>query len=119
MKFELPWPPSVNHYWIQMVRGRKVIVAIGQRGQEFRRQVAEIVGEMTPLEGPLAVRIEAYFPDRRKRDLDNLLKAPLDALEHAGLYKNDGQIRDLHILGINVVPGGKLVVEIQEIKNDQ
>lgn len=37
-------------------------------------------------------------PDRRKRDLDNLLKSLLDGLEGAGVFKDDAQIDDLQIV---------------------
>jgi crossover junction endodeoxyribonuclease RusA len=48
--------------------------------------------------GRVGVRIVAYQPDHRRRDLDNMLKAPLDALQSAGVFENDGDIDDLHIL---------------------
>ena len=38
--------------------------------------------------------IEAWMPDKRVRDLDNLLKAPLDALTRAGFWVDDSQIAD-------------------------
>ncbi len=46
---------------------------------------------------PLEVSIVAWLPDARRRDVDNLLKAPLDALAHAGIYDDDSQIADLSI----------------------
>jgi crossover junction endodeoxyribonuclease RusA len=45
----------------------------------------------------LAVHITACPPDNRRRDLDNLLKATLDAMQHAGLYDDDSQIDSLKI----------------------
>jgi crossover junction endodeoxyribonuclease RusA len=36
--------------------------------------------------------MDAFPPDRRRRDLDNLLKALLDSIEHAGVYEDDSQI---------------------------
>jgi crossover junction endodeoxyribonuclease RusA len=43
------------------------------------------------------VEIAANQPDNRRRDLDNYLKAPLDALMSAGVYEDDSQIVDLRI----------------------
>lgn len=37
------------------------------------------------------------MPDRRARDLDNLCKAPLDALVKAGVMADDSLIVDLRI----------------------
>ena len=45
----------------------------------------------------LQVVIAAHFPDVARRDLDNLFKAPLDALAKAGVYDDDSQIVDLRI----------------------
>jgi len=39
--------------------------------------------------GKVIVRLWFYFPDRRKRDTHNALKALLDALEDACIYQND------------------------------
>jgi crossover junction endodeoxyribonuclease RusA len=36
--------------------------------------------------------MDAFPPDRRRRDLDNLLKPTLDALQHGGVYEDDSQV---------------------------
>jgi crossover junction endodeoxyribonuclease RusA len=36
--------------------------------------------------------MDAFPPDRRRRDLDNIQKPVLDALQHAGVYEDDSQI---------------------------
>lgn len=43
------------------------------------------------------MEVLAFMPDAKRRDLDNLLKAPLDAMQHAGIYLDDSQIRRLLI----------------------
>jgi len=90
----LPWPPSVNHYY-RVVRGRPILAA---DGRAYRIAVADIVSGPPLFAGRLAVTITATPPDRRRRDLDNLLKATLDALEKADVYLNDSQIDDLRIV---------------------
>lgn len=45
----------------------------------------------------LSLFICAFPPDRRRRDLDNLLKCIGDSLQHAGLYKDDSQIDCIYI----------------------
>jgi crossover junction endodeoxyribonuclease RusA len=62
--------------------------------------------------------IEVSPPDKRTRDLDNLLKGPLDALAHAGVYTNDRQINDLRIYRGNVIKGGRLTVFIEAIEEE-
>jgi crossover junction endodeoxyribonuclease RusA len=110
----LPWPPSVNTYW-RNVNGRTIISA---KGREYR----ETVGDQTMFQrqvnhftGPLRVVIEAWRPDKRRRDLDNLLKATLDGLAHAGVYDDDSQIVDLHIYWGPYI-GGLLKIKIEEIE---
>lgn len=46
-----------------------------------------------PLQGPLAVTVDLYWPDRRKHDVDNI-KVLLDALSGIA-WEDDGQIVDL------------------------
>lgn len=45
----------------------------------------------------VSVEIEAWLPDLRRRDVDNLLKAPMDALTHGGVWEDDSQIDYLSI----------------------
>lgn len=110
IQLELPYPPSVNHYW-GMSGTRRFI---GKRGQEFRQAVAEACLEagIEPLEGPLSVHIALFPPDRRKRDVDNVLKSLLDACEHAGCFENDNQIDELHIIRSEVRKGGSCTILI-------
>ena len=67
------------------------------------------------LSGRLAIKIIAEPPDKRRRDLDNILKAPLDALTHAGLLIDDEQFDEINIVRGLPVPGGRLGVKIYEI----
>ncbi len=109
----LPWIPSVNHYWGQAGK-RKFI---GKKGKEFRMAVAEAAADanVEALEGRLAIHVALFPPDKRKRDIDNVLKALLDALEHAGCYENDSQIDELHVIRQEVKKGGACTVIILPI----
>lgn len=89
----LPWPPSVNRYW-RSVAGR---VLISADGREYRSRVESMVPGERFGSSPVSVCISAHFPDLRRRDLDNLLKAPLDALTTAGMWDDDSQIDALTI----------------------
>jgi len=92
----LPWPPSINHYW-RTVGQRLIVKDPGKRYRVevatecFRQQVRRNFG------GRLAVNIDAFPPDNRRRDLDNILKALLDALTVAHVWVDDSQIDDLRI----------------------
>ena len=109
----LPWPPSVNEYWRHPGRGplagRHLISA---EGRTYRRTVRSLLPALQPLGERLHVAIHAYPPDRRRRDLDNLPKAVLDALTHAGLWGDDSQIDHLEIERHETRPGGEIEVVI-------
>jgi crossover junction endodeoxyribonuclease RusA len=110
----LPWPPTMNTYWRQF-RGRLILSA---KGREYRVAVADQVALQQAahdIDKPVRVEIEAFRPDRRKRDLDNLLKAVLDGMAHAGVYQDDSQIQDLRIYWAPVI-GGMVKVKIEVLE---
>jgi crossover junction endodeoxyribonuclease RusA len=111
IELELPWPPSMNRYWRHV--GAKTLLS--RAGRKYRQAVTlrVVLAGRPRIDGRLAVEIEAFAPDRRKLDLDNRLKAILDALEHAGVYADDEQIDDLHIRRGEVRKGGALAVVIR------
>lgn len=110
----LPWPPSVNHYWRRVGKVTKV----SAEGRKYRQDVINLVAarQIEPLQDRLAVHVRAYPPDRRRRDLDNLPKALLDSMQHAGLYADDGQIDWLLIERGDVREGGSVEVHLREIE---
>ena len=92
----LPWPPSVNRMW-RNVRGRTLLSADGRR---YRADAVAATLREKPMaygSAPVSVAITAWVPDARRRDADNLLKAPLDVLVHAGVLDDDSQIEVLSI----------------------
>lgn len=64
--------------------------------------------------GRLAILVEAYPPDRRRRDLDNLFKALLDAMQYAGVYLDDSQADRLTIARRDTVAPGRVEVVVEE-----
>jgi Holliday junction resolvase RusA-like endonuclease len=110
MDYELPYPPSVNHYLRRV--GKKTLIS--REGRKYRKAVEAILFKraVRPLLGRLAITVDLYPPDRRRRDLDNALKALLDAMQHGGAYHDDAQIDDLHLRRGEPVPGGLVCVRI-------
>lgn len=98
LELQLPWAPSMNHYW-RSVPGKGVLISAEGRG--YRKAVADAIlvqRGAKQLAGRLVVHITTFAPDKRRRDLDNMLKPLLDALTHAGVWLDDEQIDDLHII---------------------
>lgn len=116
IELELPYPPSVNHYWRRV--GARTLISRG--GRAFRTEVCSILRErgIRPLDGPLAVEVAVYPPDKRRRDIDNLQKALLDALAHGGAYHDDSQIFRLTVERRNVVHAGKVIVRLEAYRDE-
>jgi Holliday junction resolvase RusA-like endonuclease len=109
----LPYPPSVNHYWRRV--GTRTLISRG--GRAFRTEVCSLLagGQFQTLTGPLEVEVFVNPPDRRRRDIDNVQKALLDALQHGGVYADDSQIIKLSIEKGDPIDGGKTTVRIKEV----
>lgn len=90
IRLKLPFPPSVNHYWRHV--GPRVLVS--KKGRQYRADVSSLLHrkQIQTLEGDLIVDIRLTPPDRRRRDVDNSLKALLDSMQFGGVYHDDSQI---------------------------
>lgn len=98
----LPFPPTMNTYWRHVLVNGRPRTLISARGRTYRglvaaRRLEQAPGKGYPLGQRLRVAVTAYGPDKRARDLDNLLKATLDALQLAGVFESDSQIDRLEI----------------------
>ena len=113
ISFTLPWPPSVNHYWRRC--GNRYFVS--QEGKNYREIVIIKCNDSKGFfknKEKLSVSILAYPPDKRRRDLDNVLKSLLDSLQHAGVYEDDYQIDCITIERLPYQEG-KVIISIKEI----
>ena len=108
--YNLPWPPSVNGYW-RTFRNRQII---SKRGRDYRNEaIAEVLEQgRKKHDGRLRVVLTAHPPDKRRRDLANVVKATMGALTPAGVWDDDSQIDDLRIVRAGCVEEGMMLVEI-------
>lgn len=113
-RLELPYPPSVNHYY--RISGSRL--RITKKGLKYRHDVAVYVAAARHphVSGRVRVVISCHPPDGRCRDIDNPLKPLLDALQHANVYDNDKQIDDLRIVRCDAERGGLVVVNLFAIE---
>lgn len=116
MKQTLPFPPSVNHYYRRV--GPRTLIS--RQGREYRRAICGLLApaggsgiRKPPAGGRIALAMDAFPPDRRRRDLDNLLKCTQDCLAHAGAFEDDSQIDLLTVSRCRPVPAGRIVVRIE------
>lgn len=115
----LPYPPSWNQCY-QVVRrgngGSALILSSVGRSYKARvsRALRKRVGDS--IDGDLAVSIDVWFPDRRRRDLDNLLKPILDVCTRGKVWADDVQVRDLHITLRGIKRGGRIQLAITPLE---
>lgn len=105
---ELPWPPSVNHYYRHV--GPRVIIS--RDGRQYRDIVASRIREaaIKKFDGPVELNIQLYPPDKRRRDVDNILKCVLDTLTYGGVYFDDSQVRRLTVEKLEPMPPAGMAV---------
>lgn len=112
MKLSLPYPPSANRLWRNW-RGRMVLSTEGRSYKQGVKLRALTQGCLRPLEGPVVVFVTAYRP-RRNGDLDNALKALLDALKGVA-FVDDDQVVELHAMRLDDKADPRVVVTIEAI----
>lgn len=118
LRFEIPYPPTINHYYLHTPNG----VILGAKGKRFRRNVSLLLNRYRGYCGSekrLILTINVFPPDKRKRDLDNVCKATMDALQHAGIYGDDNQIDMLTVIRRNMVECGCLQIWIGECSSSE
>jgi Holliday junction resolvase RusA-like endonuclease len=94
MLLELPYPPSINNYWIASGHRR----FISKRGVLFRQAVAEYV-------------IEHGVPKLGDQALSVHIILRPDSLENAGVFSSDVQVEKLLIeRGLPIKNGGCVVL---------
>lgn len=115
LEIHLPWPPTVNHYYVETKHGRY----ISKKGKEYRRIVADYIFEQCgrlELNQRLMVSCVLYPPDKRKRDLDNYKKSLFDAITHAKLWEDD-ELIDQDFTGRGeIIKHGKAILFIANAK---
>lgn len=115
-EFELAYPPSVNHYYRRTRRGVHRTAA----ANAFRADcLSRIWKDGTPgddFHGPCRLTIESFPPDRQRRDVDNILKATLDALQLARVLRDDTDVCELTVIRRPPVESGKMLVRIERLE---
>jgi crossover junction endodeoxyribonuclease RusA len=83
----LPYPPSANHLWRsakgRVFKSRAYVDWLLEAGLQAKSQRAGSI------KGPYKLSVTAARPDKRKRDIDNLLKPISDLLKSIGAIEDD------------------------------
>ena len=112
----LPYPPSINNYWIASGHRR----FISQRGRDFKNDVAAYCKEYrVPNYGNSPVWVDIILRPRSKKlmDIDNCVKPILDSLIGI-VYTDDVSVQRITIERGITVKGGGCVVMVGLMEED-
>jgi crossover junction endodeoxyribonuclease RusA len=104
VELQLPWPPSINRYW-RCVQGATLL---SREGREYKHKAKDALFEQlyklkhTAIDVPCKATIIAHYPNKRRRDLDNIIKPVLDCLQASEVVRNDELFKELHVIGVPV-----------------
>lgn len=112
--FFFPYPPSINTYW--GFQGHRRYLT--PKAVAFKAAVAHGVNQLPDrfYSSRLELVVHLFPPDKRTRDIDNVLKPLLDAMVQAGLFEDDSQVDKLSIERMRQTKGGAVAVTITNRK---
>jgi len=88
-----------------------------KKALDYKIKVHDIVIDQSAKKygsAPITLQIWVYPPDRRKRDISNIIKIVEDSLQDAGVYDDDFQINLLLVQRGKIIKGGKITIMIDE-----
>lgn len=113
MRLVLPYPPTVNTYW-RVVNGRPILSAEARAYKQGAKLRALTQGVREPIDGPVTLNLAVYRP-RRIGDLDNVLKATLDALKGIA-FEDDSQVVEIFARRWEDKANPRVEVNVEETK---
>jgi crossover junction endodeoxyribonuclease RusA len=114
LRFQLPWPPSLNNLYPTGANGRRFL---SKQGKAYHEAVAvELLRQRVPrarITGGVELTLLLQPPDLRRRDILNLPKIIEDCLTQSGVWGDDFQVDAAHVYRCMKYPGGIVTVEIK------
>lgn len=125
-EFDLPWPPTCNHYHqpVAMRRGGKVYARNITSKEVIKYQdEVKVIMDSLNLSGEMISRrvrisLKMHPKTNHKYDCSNFLKAYEDALVKCGFIEDDHWIEYGAISKCEKTIGGRLVVAVSIIDSD-
>jgi crossover junction endodeoxyribonuclease RusA len=106
-------PPSLNVMYRKSKYGAIYKTKLAKEYMELVHQTIKEQNEnIEILNCNVKVTIIMYQNDKRKRDIDNILKVLLDAMNNI-IYIDDSQITELHIKKVCSTENNKIEIEIK------
>ena len=115
-EFNLPYPPTVNHYHQPVRQGRGVRIIKGAKARAYQADaVAAITAaglDAEGIDGPVRITITLNPPTLARYDVDGRPKGILDAITAAGFWLDDSQVQSMTVEKGEKVKGGNAVVKV-------
>lgn len=105
----LPYPPTANMMWRHV--GKKVLRSA--QYEKWRSACATIIRAETRgrgIAGPYAMTMLVGRPDRRRRDIDNLIKPVGDVLVLAGAVADDSDCQGIEARWVDSLEGVRVTL---------
>lgn len=84
----ISYPPTSNHN-TTVAEGRRISSAKYRSWRKLAEWEAKLSAAGRRIEGPYHITYVAQRPDRRRRDVENLPKSLSDAIQAAGVIRDD------------------------------
>jgi crossover junction endodeoxyribonuclease RusA len=115
-EFNLPWPPTVNHYHQPIRRGSGVRIIKGGKAREYAKEAGKVIDALglsgEAISGDVAIAITLHPPTLASYDVDGRPKGILDALTEAGFWLDDSQVQKMTVEKGEKVKGGMVRVRV-------
>ena len=111
-RYALPLPPSLNGAYATVMRGKTPLRVPSAGLAKFKRDAARaLLAQKRPAD-PLRGKVQITLRIERTRgDLDNRIKAILDALKDARVIADDRQVEQIDVAWCDVTEGAIATVE--------
>lgn len=110
--FSIPYPPTTNNLFLNVGKRR-----VRTKGYDnWTAAGAALIALQKPerVSGPFRLTLVANRPDRRRRDLDNIIKPTADLLTKAGVIADDSNAVEITARWADeIIAGGALTVTVE------
>ncbi len=118
-EFEMPWPPTVNHYHQPIRVGKGARIIKGVKARQYAEMADKYLETMDlcgiNLSERLSVHLTLHPPTLAKYDIDNRTKGVFDALSNAKFWLDDEQVDRLTLRKGDKIKGGLVIVRVDVI----
>ena len=109
IRLEISYPPSANRLW-RKARGR--VYRAPNYVEWLEREGWNIINQRQGgIVGPYKLAMSVVRPDKRKRDLDNLIKPVSDLLKSVGVIGDDSDAQRIELEWVKEGPAVTVRVE--------